>query len=234
MPIMVKNKILLVGSGGSLKGSKSGDMIDNFDGLVCRFNSYITTDYEEDLGTKCDIWCMNPRIFFELYFEGHSAITPELLLTSEIVDTFEGEILIAGKNHIGYNIKDSEYLNEAVDEYDNAKFITAESLKLGYELVGNYKYCQICERNHSMIPSTGIQAILHYLNLNYDVYILGFDISNNNLKLNQNKHYYSEHLFNKHEDTNEHPSFALREHNIKKEIKIINILETLKCVKRLD
>ena len=45
----MKNKVLLVGSGGSLIDSKLGSKIDNFEGLICRFNLFSVEGFENDV-----------------------------------------------------------------------------------------------------------------------------------------------------------------------------------------
>lgn len=50
--------IVLVGNGGSLKGSGKGSLIDSF-GTVVRFNEFTTTGYAKDVGSKLDTWATN-------------------------------------------------------------------------------------------------------------------------------------------------------------------------------
>jgi len=54
----LQNKsIAVVGNGGSLIGSDSGEKIDSCD-IVIRFNNYDTSlKYRKDVGRKTDIWC---------------------------------------------------------------------------------------------------------------------------------------------------------------------------------
>ena len=237
----MRDRILLVGSGGSLKDSKLGNLIDNFEGLICRFNLYNIEGFEKDVGNKTDIWCINAKMYFDTYFEGEYKLNDNKKITFEDLENFKGNLLVAGTRHLWGKFADSGYMQEALDELDKAKVMTTESLELGFNLIKSHKYCQVCERNHNMIPSTGIQAILHYLNLDYEVYLVGFDSTNNNIS-KSNTHYYSEHKYNEGgsnlntivmEDYR-HPNFIEQQHNQQREKEIINILETLKCVKRLD
>lgn len=48
--------ILLIGNSPCVNAMEIGDTIDEFDGLVARFNSYKTTNYEKYVGTRSDIW----------------------------------------------------------------------------------------------------------------------------------------------------------------------------------
>ena len=49
--------ILLIGNSPSALSSDRGKEIDDFKGLVVRFNDARTTGYEEKLGSRTDIWC---------------------------------------------------------------------------------------------------------------------------------------------------------------------------------
>ena len=49
-------KILLIGNGPSATSMKLGKEIDEFDGLVARFNTYRIKGFEEYVGTRTDIW----------------------------------------------------------------------------------------------------------------------------------------------------------------------------------
>ena len=53
---MQKSKVLLIGNGPSATSLKVGDKIDNFDGKIVRFNSFITEGFEEFVGTRTDFW----------------------------------------------------------------------------------------------------------------------------------------------------------------------------------
>ena len=56
---MLKNKtIAVVGNGPSEIGKNKGVQIDNHD-IVIRFNNFVTNGYENDYGSKTDIWCCN-------------------------------------------------------------------------------------------------------------------------------------------------------------------------------
>lgn len=48
--------ILLIGNSQSATAMKMGSAIDNFNGLVARFNAYQTKGYEEYVGTRTDVW----------------------------------------------------------------------------------------------------------------------------------------------------------------------------------
>ena len=48
--------VLLIGNGPAALSKEIGQAIDNFDGLVVRFNNYKTEGYEKYVGTRTDIW----------------------------------------------------------------------------------------------------------------------------------------------------------------------------------
>ena len=53
---MLNNKILIIGNSGILLNQRLGTKIDQFDGLVARFNDYVIEGYEQYVGNKTDIW----------------------------------------------------------------------------------------------------------------------------------------------------------------------------------
>lgn len=60
VPVGEKANCILVGNGASLSGSKLGPKIDAFD-EVLRFNDFVTSGFEADVGTKTTIWCAGGR-----------------------------------------------------------------------------------------------------------------------------------------------------------------------------
>jgi hypothetical protein len=232
---MMKNKILLVGSGGSLIDSQLGSKIDNFEGLICRFNLFSVEGFETDVGSRTDVWCLNSKAYYNCYFEGVETLNLEKEICFEDLEDFEGEILIAGTRHLWGKYADSGYMQEAIDELNIAKVMNYESLKLGFKLVGSHKYSYDTERTHKMIPSSGFQAIIHYLSEGYEVYLVGFDSSNKKIQ-DKLSHYYSEHKYVSDNtiDINSSPLLSMKQHNYKKEEEIINMLEIINSVKRLD
>ena len=40
-----------------------GNLIDLFDGEICRFNDFVLKEYSEYVGTRCDCWCGNNKYF---------------------------------------------------------------------------------------------------------------------------------------------------------------------------
>ena len=236
----MRDKILLVGSGASLINSELGHIIDNFDGKVCRFNMYDTKGYEKDVGSKTDVWCLNAKIYYELCFEEKYRLDNGNMLLYDDLESFEGNILVSGTRHLMG--KYTESMEEALDFIESSKFMDSESLISSFKEIGSLKYCNDCERNHSIVPTTGIQAILHYAKLGYEVYLVGFDSSNKKLKGDANSHYYSEHKINQKQGElyrNINPIYISGpnhgiEHNIKKEYKLINKLEMFNVITRLD
>lgn len=52
-------RILLIGNGPAALSRKAGKEIDNFDGLIARFNNYTTKGFEEYVGSRTDYWITN-------------------------------------------------------------------------------------------------------------------------------------------------------------------------------
>ena len=48
--------VLLIGNGPAALAREVGEQIDNFDGLVVRFNHYTTKGYEKSVGSRTDYW----------------------------------------------------------------------------------------------------------------------------------------------------------------------------------
>lgn len=48
--------ILIIGNACCLLGSSAGHKIDTFDGDILRFNDFIISGYENDVGTRTNIW----------------------------------------------------------------------------------------------------------------------------------------------------------------------------------
>ena len=49
---------IIIGNGRSVLGQGAGPLVDRF-GVVVRFNDYQISGYEEDIGSKTDIWCVS-------------------------------------------------------------------------------------------------------------------------------------------------------------------------------
>jgi hypothetical protein len=66
----VKNKIVLIGNGGSILGQNKGRAINGYDKVV-RFNNFKITGFESDVGTKTDIWftCNCNRVKSQLSYD---------------------------------------------------------------------------------------------------------------------------------------------------------------------
>jgi hypothetical protein len=235
----MRDKILLVGSGASLINSELGHIIDNFDGKVCRFNMYNTEGYEKDVGSKTDIWCLNAMIYYQVCFDKYEMDDDNILLYDGL-ESFEGDILVAGTRHLMGKYVES--MEEALTFFESSKVMDSESLISSFKEIGSLKYCNVCERNHSITPTSGIQAILHYAKLGYEVYLVGFDSSNKRLKDNIDSHYYSGHKMNFGQGNSYRsvnpiylsgPNHGVG-HNMQNESKLINNLEMFNVITRLD
>jgi hypothetical protein len=232
--VFVSNKILLVGSGGSLKDSGLGYTIDNFDGLIARFNGYKTKGYEKDVGSKCDVWIMNSRIYHNTCFFGEFEYATDLKLSEEDIANYGGNLLIAGYWKYWGKSEESGSMEEALEWHD-AESIDKTIIKGLFDSLNNYCYC--CEREHRRYATTGLESILHYISKGCEVYLVGFDSTNIKYAEGEHSgHYYSQHAFNQTTewDAFQVPSAVEEQHNPNFESKIIRNLENLKLIKRLD
>ena len=238
--INIKDKVLLVGSGSSLKESNLGKLIDNFDGLVCRFNGFKVKGYEKDIGSRTDIWCMNSRLYYDVCFEEEFSISDGNIITYDDLESYRGEILVGGVRHLWG--KYIESMGEALSFLSNSKTMHKDILIDSYKQIGCLDYCDVSERNQSICPTTGFESIMHFLKSNYEVYIIGFDYSNQNLKGLNNNHYYGSHQMNSETGNyyqNVNPIYISGinhglEHDLEIEKEIINRLELLNIITRLD
>jgi hypothetical protein len=229
-----------VGSGSSLNESELGKLIDEFDGLVCRFNGFKIEGYENQVGSRTDVWCLNSRLYYDVCFEGEYLISNGLILTYEDLESFNGKILVGGVRHLWG--KYIESMEEAIDFLESSKVMDKDILIDSYKQIGSLKYCNVSERNQSITPTTGFQSILHFLKNNYEVYIIGFDYSNKNIKGVNNNHYYSSHkinesLSNTYQNVNPIYISGINhglEHDLESEKEIINRFELLNIITRLD
>ena len=238
--INIKDKVLLVGSGSSLKESNLGKLIDNFDGLVCRFNGFKVKGYEKDIGSRTDIWCMNSRLYYDVCFEEEFSISDDNIITYDDLESYEGEILVGG--YYAFWGKYVESMSEALSFLPNSKTMHKDSLIDSYKQIGYLDYCDVSERNQSITPTTGFESIMHFLKSNYEVYIIVFDYSNQNLKGLNNNHYYGSHQINSETGNNYqnvNPIYISGinhglEHDLESEKEIINRFELLNIITRLD
>jgi len=133
-------------------------------------------------------------------------------------------------------------MEEALGFLNSSKVMDKDVLIDSFKQIGALNYCDVSERNQSITPTTGFQSILHFLKNNYEVYIIGFDYSNENLKGLNNNHYYNSHkinesLGNNYENVNPVYISGINhglEHDLEKEKEIINRFELLNIITRLD
>ena len=160
-------KVVVVANAGLKNCKMAGYEIDNFD-IVIRMNRFKTSDYEEYVGTKTDIWCINRKILLQKtnrYFGFYNQHWEE------------------------YKVK-YPTLNKCVmmtycHEKDEAEGLRKEDIiiKNDIEVADTYSVmCELSDRWREIYhndefhkPGTGILTILHYLNLYGKVHIHNFD-----------------------------------------------------------
>lgn len=96
---MDKKRIIIVGNSPTILSSKMGDVIDKFDTVV-RFNNFVTSGYEESVGSKTDIWAIgtsssilsrDPNDFREVWYKSS---TPQTKLEAKFTGPIPKEKMV--------------------------------------------------------------------------------------------------------------------------------------------
>jgi hypothetical protein len=144
------NKILLVGNGPSLLNLFLGPSINKFHTIV-RFNGYQTSGFEEHVGTRTTIWSR----WYALPAMQNMDELDEIWLNMPIHERSLDKIN-AGFNMLGEYAKKAQII-------PSPKVATS----LQFEMFGSTE--------STKWPSSGLLAIVHAINLGYDVFLAGFD-----------------------------------------------------------
>ena len=178
---MIEKSILLVGNGSSLKGSKLGKKIDEFDEII-RINDWKTKGFEEDVGLKTSIWTMyNPEKNGVNFINGYKNLNYDILDIVKLVKDIKEIWFVCWKiENLMEGYKKSEsikqlYLYNKIKRHES--IITTKKIK---------------EKTNP--PSTGFTLIWLLTSMYNKIYIVGFDFGN---ILNSNQpfhHYYGNKL----------------------------------------
>lgn len=128
----IKDKsIAIVGNGTQLKGSKKGNEIDSHD-IVIRFNKFVTKGFEEDCGSKTNIWVTNTFL-------------------QEAINVDDLDFVILNTAFLYWNCKiNAQFVKKIIKNNDRVHVLPYETLKYARECFETDFYC----------PTTGASLIL--------------------------------------------------------------------------
>lgn len=138
--------VVLVGNGFSVLRGNRGKQIDDFD-VIVRFNRFELAGYEEQVGTRTDVWCRN---------EGVHGGTPEIPIRSG------ARALLLASNH------DRTERHQAVISELGGKFPC-------FDLISREVWDRVRGEMGGVEPSSGTLAITHIIRFVSPVYTVGFD-----------------------------------------------------------
>jgi hypothetical protein len=138
--------VVFVGNGYSALRSRQGSQIDGFD-VVVRFNRFKLAPYEEQVGTKTDVWCRNV---------GPQGGSPQIAIRSG------AQALLLASNYARPE-RDQRLIAELSDKFPRCEVISREVLDYVRGKMGGIE------------PSSGMLAVTHALRFVDPVYTLGFD-----------------------------------------------------------
>lgn len=170
--------VLLIGNGGSLKGSGLGNKIDEFDEVI-RINEGKTKGWEEDAGTKFTIWAtFNPQKKFIKYYGNYRNMGYN---DEQIAD------MLSGVKEIWYISPVSKYLHmwPQMNRLYRKMKIDDAIIRLESE-----DSRQIISHivNH---PTTGFILMNILLSMYDHIYIAGFDFLGSRKQINTH-HYFTD------------------------------------------
>jgi hypothetical protein len=172
----MNKSILLIGNGNSLKDSKLGNKIDEFDEVI-RINECQTKGYENDCGTKFTIWStFNPDKRFKKFINSYKSLDYTIEQIRELTK----------------DIKEIWYVNPNIDKL--IPWHNKNLIELGLESIIKRHESPIIARkikreiNHS---TTGF-ILIYLLTSIYDkIYITGFDFAGRFIPIT-NQHYFGD------------------------------------------
>ena len=177
-----KTKVIIVGNGSSLNGSKKGELIDSFDKVV-RLNKYLIEGHEEDVGSKTDVCMLNCKAFVNHFSDDDMA---DRLISLEKVFA-----IIRGDRELSeyIDVKEAHPIGRIavglLERYDNMEAFDRTLLHLFHDILGIKTPCIACERSSELIITTGLYAIGYYIKEGYDVSIIGFDSMDLKMKIDE-------------------------------------------------
>lgn len=219
--MLLDNKsIIVVGASGTLNGLSLGEKIDSFD-VVIRVNRALTMGYEEDVGTKTDIWVTcNPSNAAikkkEAWFQGKgfAATFNDYIVAGYdkqyIVNHFSDiqEIWFMSWNEI--DLMHSWEKNDIIKQYGLYDVVKR------HQSIGN---SQACSKYVDTNQTTGFNAIWNLSQMYKGFYITGFGSE----KIEGTRHLFN--YYSENNDFHKRRGEASKCHNYDKEDACIVVME---------
>jgi len=175
---LMDKSIVLVGNGPSLRGSKLGKKIDEFDEVI-RFNNLNIIGFEEDVGKKTTIWITyNPEKKFTKFIRDY---------TNRGYSKEEIYSMIKDIKEIWYISPLQEHLNRQW-KYRPLNSIGMKNVIKRYESLDKRNEIEKIVTH----ATTGFIAIDIFLSIYDKIYLIGFDFGNVRDKTTQLNHYFSD------------------------------------------
>ena len=162
-------KVILIGNAEFDKRDKFGKLIDEFE-VVVRINRFRLETFEENLGTKTDIWAMNRTLPF------NRAAVPfdfqkEFRIRQSISKGLKYALMVS---YMPNGVEYGKVLN-SVNQVDNLKLantmVQSEFVRNKWKKLVNKPFYK---------PATGIMSILYFIEKYGDVCIHNFDNAKTN------------------------------------------------------
>jgi len=162
-------KIILIGNAEFDEGDKFGKLIDGFE-VVVRINRFRLETFEENLGTKTDVWVMNRTLPLN-----KAAVTFDFQKEFKIRKNISKELKYALM--VSYMTNGVEYgkVLNSVNQVDNLKLANT---MVQSEFVRN-KWKDLIDKPFYK-PATGIMSILYFIEKYGEVCIHNFDNAKTN------------------------------------------------------
>ena len=162
-------KIILIGNAEFDKGDKFGKLIDEFE-VVVRINRFRLETFEENLGTKTDIWAMNRTL---------------PLNQAAVPFDFQKEFKI--RQNISKELKCALMISYMANGVEYGKVLNSVNQVDNLELANTMTQSEFVRNNWKKLvdkpfykPATGIMSILYFIEKYGDVCIHNFDNAKTN------------------------------------------------------
>ena len=160
----IDKRVIILGNGSCVLEKEFGTYIDQFQTIV-RLNDFVTTGYEKNIGSKTTCWISGAGV--------------QTKIKGRDTNSFEESILLLSKERV--SPPDEKGLKESVE--------TALGISVNnFSIIPSEQILKIIELSGLRRPSTGICAILYFLHIREENFVVihGFDF------FQEGCHYYDE------------------------------------------
>lgn len=158
----MSNKLLMIGNGPSALDKEMGELIDNYDGTILRFNSYVTEGFESYVGSRTDFWWTIIDFDFKTAEKKHKARFYVERKASETIPDYYTKKMVAG---LFYDL-----------ETDPITTIVPRHWREETEAIMDWQH-----------PTNGAIAALYFISQEYEIELWGFDFMNK-----ERRHHYAD------------------------------------------